>query len=80
MVVGLLRFKIKDLISKKSFDEDRRITIGEVAEETGVSRVTLSKMANQKGYNTVTDNLNKLCAYFKCGIDELVEFVHEDEE
>lgn len=75
MVVGVLRFKIKELISKKSFNENRRITIGEVAEETGVSRVTLSKMANQRGYNTVTDNLDKLCIYFDCEISELVEFV-----
>ena len=80
MVVGLLRFKIKDLISKKSFDEDRRITIGEVAEETGVSRVTLSKMANQKGYNTVTDNLDKLCIYFECDISSLVEFIQIEHE
>lgn len=78
--MSLLRFKIKDLISKKSFDEDRRITLGEVAEETGVSRVTLSKMANQKGYNTVTDNLDKLCIYFECDISGLVEFMKEDRE
>lgn len=78
MVVGLLRFKIKDLISKKSFNEDRRITIGEVAEKTGVSRVTLSKMANQKGYNTVTDNLDKLCIYFESDISDLVEFIQEE--
>ena len=75
----MLRFKIKELISKKSFNENRRITIGEVAEETGVSRVTLSKMANQRGYNTVTDNLDKLCIYFDCEVSELVEFVPNNE-
>ncbi|CUB06672.1 DNA-binding transcriptional regulator, XRE family [Marinomonas fungiae] len=74
----MLRFKIKELISKKSFNENRRITIGEVAEETGVSRVTLSKMANQRGYNTVTDNLDKLCIYFDCEVSELVEFVQAE--
>ncbi|WP_342667552.1 helix-turn-helix domain-containing protein [Marinomonas fungiae] len=78
MVLGVLRFKIKELISKKSFNENRRITIGEVAEETGVSRVTLSKMANQRGYNTVTDNLDKLCIYFDCEVSELVEFVQAE--
>lgn len=77
--MGVLRFKIKELISKKSFNENRRITIGEVAEETGVSRVTLSKMANQRGYNTVTDNLDKLCIYFDCEVSELVEFVPNNE-
>ncbi|WP_342665498.1 helix-turn-helix transcriptional regulator [Marinomonas ushuaiensis] len=78
MVLGLLRFKIKELLSKKSFDENRRITIGEVAEKTGVSRVTISKMANQKGYNTVTDNVNNLCQYFSCEVDDLVEFIPDE--
>ncbi|ETX09704.1 XRE family transcriptional regulator [Marinomonas ushuaiensis DSM 15871] len=74
----MLRFKIKELLSKKSFDENRRITIGEVAEKTGVSRVTISKMANQKGYNTVTDNVNNLCQYFSCEVDDLVEFIPDE--
>nr|WP_245595821.1 helix-turn-helix transcriptional regulator [Marinomonas ushuaiensis] len=77
-MLGLLRFKIKELLSKKSFDENRRITIGEVAEKTGVSRVTISKMANQKGYNTVTDNVNNLCQYFSCEVDDLVEFIPDE--
>lgn len=68
------------MISEKAFQEGRRITIGEVAKETGINRMTLSKMINHKGYSTVTDNLDKLCAYFKCGLDELAEYVHEDEE
>lgn len=74
----MLRFKIKELLSKKSFDENRRITIGEVAEKTGVSRVTISKMANQKGYNTVTDNVNNLCQYFSCEVSDLLEFIPDE--
>lgn len=41
-----------------------------------INRVTLSKMINQRGYSTVTDNLDKLCRYFGCGIlDKLAEYV-----
>jgi putative transcriptional regulator len=76
--MGLLRFKIKELLSKKSFDENRRITLGEVAEKTGVSRVTISKMANQKGYNTVTDNIDRLCEYFDCDVADLLEYISGD--
>lgn len=65
------------MISEKSFQEGRRITIGEVAKETGINRMTLSKMINHKGYSTVTDNLDKLCAYFGCSLDELAEYVPE---
>ncbi|MFY0992896.1 helix-turn-helix domain-containing protein [Halomonas sp. C05BenzN] len=73
----MIRFKIKELIAKKEFAEDRRITIGEVASAAGIHRMTLSKMINQRGYNTSTENLSRLCSYFGCRVEELVEYVPE---
>jgi len=54
------------MMAKKEFAEDRRVTIGEVAQATGLNRMTLSKMINQRGYNTGTENLNRLCQFFEC--------------
>lgn len=71
----MLRFKIKELIGKKEFEEGRRITISEIAEATGIHRMTLSKMINKRGYNTGTDNLDRLCEYFDCQIQDLVEYI-----
>ena len=39
--------------------------------------MTLSKMINQRGYNTSTENLSRLCSYFGCRVEELVEYVPE---
>lgn len=71
----MLRFKIKELIAKKEFEDGRRITIGEVAEAAGIHRMTLSKMINQRGYNTGTENLDRLCEFFECEISDLVEYI-----
>jgi putative transcriptional regulator len=71
----MIRFRLQELIADKSFKENRRITIGEVAPEPGINRMTLSKMINHKGYSTVTDNLDKLCAYFDCELVELAEYI-----
>lgn len=71
----MLRFKLKEMIANKEFAEGRRITIGEVADATGIHRMTLSKMINHRGYNTGTDNLDKLCEYFNCQIEELIEYI-----
>jgi DNA-binding Xre family transcriptional regulator len=71
----MLRFKIKEMIAKKEFDENQRITIAEVAEAAGIHRMTLSKMINHRGYNSGTENLDRLCDYFACPIEELVEHV-----
>lgn len=74
----MLRFKLKELIADKSFKEDRRITIAEIAEECEVNRMTLSKIANKKGCTTNTDNLDKLCQYFDCAIEDLVEYIGDE--
>ena len=71
----MIRFKLAEQIEKKQFREARRITIQQVADSTGLNRMTLSKILNQKGYSTGTDVLDKLCAYFDCRIEELVERV-----
>ena len=68
----VLRFKVKGLIADKEFNEERKVTIAEVAEACSMNRMTLTKICNQKGYSTVTDNLNKLCDYFDCKIEDLV--------
>lgn len=66
------------MISEKAFREGRRITIGEVSRATGINRMTLSKLINHRGYSTVTDNLDKLCAYFDCSLSDLAEYVPSD--
>jgi DNA-binding Xre family transcriptional regulator len=69
----MLRFKLKELIAEKEFQEGRVVTLVEIAESTGIHRMTLSKLANHRGYNPSAEILDKLCSYFKCPIEALVE-------
>ncbi len=71
----MIRFRFKELLADKGFRERRVITITEVANATGINRMTLSKIANHPGYSTVTDNLDKLCCYFNCQLGQLAEHV-----
>lgn len=71
----MLRFKLTERIADKEFNERRRITVQEIAEATGINRMTLSKLLNKHGVNVQTDNLDRLCAYFECRIDEIVEYI-----
>lgn len=76
----MIRFHLKELIAEKEFTEKRRITIGEISQETGINRMTLSKIINHPGHSTVTDNLDKLCNYFDCSIEQLVTHIKEATE
>ena len=71
----MIRFRLKELIAEKEFRERRVITITEVAKHTGINRMTLSKISNHPGYSTVTDNLDRLCDYFKCKLEQLAEHI-----
>lgn len=70
----MIRFKLRERIADKEFKEGRRITLIEVAEVTGIGRITLSRMLN-RGAVVRTDTLDKLCEYFGCRIEELVEYL-----
>lgn len=73
----MIRFKLAEQIEKMQFAEGRRITIQEVAEATGVNRMTLSKILNQRGYSTGTDILDRLCTFFGCSVEDIVEHVSD---
>lgn len=76
----MIRFRLKELMADKGFKENRRVTLDEVAKATGVHRTTLSKIANQKGYNTTTEILDKLCEFFEVDVGEVAQYVEEGDE
>jgi len=74
----MIRFKLGEMIEKKQFAEGRRVTINEIAAATGLNRMTLSKILNQKGYGTGTDTIDRLCTYFGCPVEDLMEHLPDD--
>lgn len=71
----MIRYRIKELIADRAFRLGRIVTMDEVARETGLHRMTLSRMANIRGYVTRTDILDKLCEYFGCRLEELAQHI-----
>lgn len=71
----MIRVRFKERLADKEFREDRRITLNEVAEATGVHRVTLNKVANERGYNAGLEVIDKLCQFFECQPGDLLEYV-----
>ena len=67
-------------MAEKEFQEGRRITLEEVSKATGIHRTTLSKVSNQKGYNTTTEVLDKLCEFFDVELGALAEHIKDDSE
>jgi DNA-binding Xre family transcriptional regulator len=74
MFIPMLRFKLKERIADKEFLEKRRITLIEIANTTSIGRITLSRMLNHSS-KVRSDTLARLCVYFGCRIEDLVEVV-----
>ena len=72
---AMLRFKVRERIADLEFRGRKRIQLQEIAAATGLNRMTLSKLVNHHGANVQTDVLDKLCSYFGCRVEDLVEHV-----
>jgi putative transcriptional regulator len=75
----MIRFRLKELLAEKAFRDGKATTMQELAQATGINRGVLSKIANERGCNTVTDNLDRLCMYFECTLGELAEYVPDNQ-
>jgi len=77
----MIRYRFNELLLEKQRRENQRITLLEVARETGINRNTLSKIADPRGRHVASTNtLEKLCAYFCCTLQELVEYIPDGAE
>ncbi len=75
----MIRIKLRSLLDDKSVRDRRRITLNEVAKETGISRTTINRIANVLGYNVTAEAINALCKYFDCTPCELLEYLPDEE-
>lgn len=73
----MVRYRLTELMSEKRFRDGRRVTLGMIAEATGITRTTLSNIVNVRGYNTSMEIIEKLCRYFGVEVGEMVSFVDD---
>ena len=59
---------------------DRRLTIEEVAQGSGLSRRTVHDLYHDKSNRFDRDTLNRLCAFFDVPPDQVLEWHRADED
>jgi DNA-binding Xre family transcriptional regulator len=74
----MIRFKLREMLADREFREGRRINLDELSGATGINKSTLSRISSVRGYNTTTDNVDKLCRYFDCAVEKLIEYVPDE--
>ncbi|NJL06345.1 MAG: helix-turn-helix transcriptional regulator [Chloroflexaceae bacterium] len=66
-----MRSNLYLLMGRKAQQENRRISLRTVAEETGLNYYTVRAIATEKIRLYPKDALASLCTYFKCNVGDL---------
>ena len=77
-VCFMIRFKLGEVMEKKRLATGRRLLISEIAAATGLGQEILTKILSQKGYGTSTDTIDRLCDYFNCSVEDLMERIPKE--
>lgn len=69
-----VRFRLKERIADHEYRTRKVLKLKDLAAATGVHRVTLSKLYTNKELDVRLSTIERLCGFFGCRIDDLVEF------
>ncbi|MBM3350773.1 MAG: helix-turn-helix transcriptional regulator [Betaproteobacteria bacterium] len=57
---------------------ERKLKISDVARAIDVHRNTITLLYDENANRVDLDTLNKLCIFFDCNVDDLLQFVPEE--
>lgn len=70
----MIKFRLKEMMAKLEVEHGRKLTFDLLSRYTGISRQTLARIASPKGCNTSTENMERLCRFFKCAPEQILIF------
>jgi putative transcriptional regulator len=73
----MIQFRLRELMAKRSRETRRKITYDLIFAETGISKSTLAKIANNKAQFISINALDQLCTFFGCQPGDLLLHVKE---
>ena len=67
-------------MAAKGRRDRRKITYDDVLAESGISKSTLTRLANDRAGRVYISTINRLCAYFGCQPGDLFLYVEGESE
>ena len=76
----MIQCRLRELMAAKARQEHRRVTYDDIWAQTGVSKNTMTRLANDRAGMVGISVIDRLCAYFQCQPGDLFVFVRENED
>ncbi len=76
-MLKVVRLKLQALIEgykKRHETKGKKVSLRSIAKALGISHVALWEMMNKEGYNPSLSMLDRLCTFFKCQPQDLLEY------
>ena len=75
----MIQCRLRELMGAKGRRERRRIVYDDILVQTGISKTTLTRLANDRAERVAIGTVDRLCTYFDCQPGDLFIHVPEDE-
>ncbi len=75
----MIQGRLRELMAAKGRKERRKITYNDILVQTGISKNTLTRLANDRADMVGMSVIDRLCAYFDCQPGDLFIYVPENE-
>ncbi len=75
----MIQGRLRELMAVKGQRERRKITYDDILTETGVSKNTLTRLANDRAAMVGISVIDRLCDYFECQPGDLFVYIRESE-
>ena len=76
----ILRFRLRTLMGAWSDQHGQRLTYADLTEATGIAASTLSHLAQNKSRRIDASTIERLCEFFRCGLDDLMVLEDDPDE
>ena len=76
----MIQCRLRELMAWRGRESRRKITYEVIRAETGISKSTLAKLANDKAQFVSLKVLEQLCTFFKCQPSDLLIYVDDSNQ
>lgn len=71
----MIQFRLRELMAAQGRQMRRKVTYDLINRETGVSKNTLTRLANDRADLVAITTIDRLCAFFDCQPGDLLVYV-----
>ena len=75
----MIQCRLRELMAATRRRERRRVTYDDIRSQTGLSKTTLTRLANDRADRVALSVIDRLCVYFQCQPGDLFVYVSESD-